>query len=381
MKICIVTHKVIKGDGQGRVNYEVTTEAIRCGYRVTLIASQIDPQLEQNELVDWIQISVKNLPLALLRNLAFSQQAARWLEKHRQAFNIVKINGAITNFPGDINAVHFVHSSWLKSPVHTWQQQKNLYGLYQLFYTAVNSYWEKQAFSRAKKIVAVSQQVKQELLAIGVPSAKIEVITNGVDLAEFTLGKGDCVASGQHRKSLQLPESVPLAFFVGDIRTPRKNLDTVLQALVKVPDLHLIVAGNTAKSPYPKLAKDLNISERTHFIGYRTDISELMQAVDMLVFPSRYEPFGMVVSEAMATGLPVITSSTVGAAEIVTPECGIVLADCEDVSALVAALKTLVGDRNLREQMGKAGRAIAQQHSWKNKAASYLNLFQELAKS
>lgn len=374
MKICIVTHKVIKGDGQGRVNYEVAMEAIRCGYRVTLIASQIDPQLEQNELVDWIQISVKNLPIAFLKNLAFSQQAAQWLQKHRQEFDIVKINGAITNFAGDINAVHFVHSSWLKSPVHTWHQNKNLYGLYQLFYTAVNSYWEKQAFYKSRRIVAVSQQVKQELLAIGIPSAKIEVITNGVDLTEFVPGKSD-------RQSLQLPENVPLALFVGDIRTPRKNLDTVLKALVKVPNLHLVVAGSTEKSPYPKLAKDLNISDRTHFIGYRIDISKLMQAVDMLVFPSRYEPFGMVVSEAMATGLPVITSSTVGAAEIVTPECGIVLANCEAVLELTHALKTLVSDRDLREQMGKAGRAIAQQHSWKSKAVSYLNLFKGLAKS
>jgi len=101
----------------------------------------------------------------------------------------------------------------------------------------------------------------------------------------------------------------------------------------------------------------------------------------MLVFPSRYEPFGMVVIEAMATGLPVITATTTGASEIVTPECGIILSDSEDVSGLTTALEKLTNDAHLREQMGKAGRAIAEQCSWKSKAESYLKLFEELITS
>jgi glycosyltransferase involved in cell wall biosynthesis len=97
-----------------------------------------------------------------------------------------------------------------------------------------------------------------------------------------------------------------------------------------------------------------------------------------LVFPSRYEPFGLVVIEAMAAGLPVITASTTGAAELVTPESGIVLPNPDDDRALAQALLLLAGDRNLRSQMGQAARAIAQQHSWDKMAQSYVNLFEEL---
>jgi glycosyltransferase involved in cell wall biosynthesis len=86
----------------------------------------------------------------------------------------------------------------------------------------------------------------------------------------------------------------------------------------------------------------------------------------------------MVVSEAMATGLPVITATTTGAAEIVTPECGIVLSNSEDIKALVEALSKLAGDRELRRQMGQVGRTIAQQHTWVSKAKSYVDLFEEL---
>jgi glycosyltransferase involved in cell wall biosynthesis len=374
MKLCVVTHKLVKGDGQGIVNYEVIREALCQGHEVTVVSSHIDRQLEQNQLLKSINIFVKSLPTAFLKNLAFSRKASIWLKKNHQEFDIIKINGAITSFPSDVNAVHFVHSSWLKSPVHTWQQSKNLYGLYQLFYTAINSYWEKQAFARAKAIVAVSKKVKQELIEIGVSSKKIIVVTNGIDVEEFTPGQASRVLLG-------LPQNVPLAFFVGDIRTPRKNLDTVLKALVSVPNLHLAIAGNTEGSPYPALAEKLNLASRTHFLGYRTDISELMKSVDIFVFPSRYESFGMVVSEAMAVGLPVITASTTGAAEIVTPECGIVLSHSEDMSGLAKALKQLTNDSHLRKQMGQAGRAIAEQHSWKSKTKSYLELFEKLVAS
>lgn len=374
MRLCIVTHKVVKGDGQGKVNYEITKEAIKHGYQVTLIASEIAQELEENSLITWVNIPVKHLPTTIIKNLFFSQKAAQWLKKHSKEFDIIKINGAITDFPSNVNAVHFVHNSWLNSPVHTWQQKKDLYGLYQLFYTAINAYWEKQAFAKSKSIVAVSEKVKQELIEINVPTEKITVISNGVDTEEFTPGY-------INRISLGLPQDVPLAFFAGDICTPRKNLDTVLKAVVNVPNLHLAIAGKIEGSPYPTLAKKLNIADRTHFLGYRSDISQLMQAVDMFVFPSRYEPFGMVISEAMASGLPVITAQTTGAAEIVTSECGIVLSDSEDVSGLTQALRQLTNDSSLKKQMGGNARVIAKKHTWENTTQQYLELFKKLSAS
>jgi glycosyltransferase involved in cell wall biosynthesis len=153
----------------------------------------------------------------------------------------------------------------------------------------------------------------------------------------------------------------------------------VVHSLVHVPDLHLAVVGTLEGSPYPNLAEKLGLSSRVHFLDYRRDIPQIMQAVDLFVFPSRYEPFGMVVSEAMATGLPVVTANTTGAAEIVTPECGFVIPDSEDVPALAASLRTLAENPDLRFQMGNAARAIAEQHCWRSKAKTYVDLFEEMA--
>lgn len=371
MKLCIVTHKIKKGDGQGRVNYEVAQEAIRRGYQLTLLASEVAPELLENSAVNWISIPVEGYPSEFIRNFIFAKKSADWLGKNRGNLDLIKVNGAITMSAADVNAVHFVHSSWWRSPVHISRSRKDFYGLYQWLFTAANSYWEKQAFSQAKSIIAVSEKVAKELVSIGVPRQKIRVIVNGVDLQEFTPG----VTS---RSLLGLPENVNLALFAGDIRISRKNLDTVLHALVKVPELHLAVVGGTQDSPYPAMAKALNISERVHFLGYRHDMPQIQRASDLFVFPSRYEPFGLVVIEAMASGLPVITATTTGAADLLNPDSGIVLEDCDDVEALARALQLLDSDRSLRQQMGKVARTIAEQHSWSTMAQTYLNIFEEL---
>ncbi len=372
MKLCIVTHKVQKGDGQGRVNYEIAKEVIRRGHHLTLLATEVAEELHQSSKVNWIYVTVEKLPSELIRNLIFANKSASWLQKNRSTVDLVKVNGAITTAGSDVNAVHFVHNSWLRSPFHVSRSRRDLYSFYQWVYTVLNARWEKQAFEKTKVVVAVSQKVAQELVDIGVPRSHIRVIVNGVDLQEFSPG----VAS---RQKLGLPENVTLALFAGDIRTPRKNLDTVLHALVKVPDLHLAVVGETENSPYPQLAASLGLSQRVHFLGYRHDIAQIMQAVDLLVFPSRYEPFGLVVIEAMASGLPIITASTTGAADIVTPECGVVLPDSDDIDALASALLSLVSDRAIMQQMGKAARSIAEQHSWNTMAQTYVNLFEELS--
>lgn len=371
MKICIVTPKVVKGDGQGRANYEIVWEAIRRNHHVTLLTKELSPELEHHPSIEWIRFALPKLPTGLLEGISFALYSSNWLKKYRSNFDLVQVYGGVTFAPGDVNTAQFVHSSWLRSPVHISRQNRNLYGAYHWLYTKLNAYWEKTAFQQAKVAIAVSKNIQEQLLALGVPKDKIEVIFNGVDVEEFAPGDVS-------RARLGLPENVTLALFVGDIRTNRKNLDTVLQALVEVRELHLAVVGSTEGSPYIELARELGLAQRVHFLGYRLDVAQIMRGVDLFVFPSRYEPFGMVVSEAMATGLPVITSAATGAAEIMTPDCGMVLPNTEDVASLAKALRTITDDPQLRQKMGQTGQKIARQHSWASKAGNYLDLFEEL---
>lgn len=377
MKLCIVTNNVVRGDGQGRANYEVTWEAIRRGHHITLLAFRVAPELQQNSQVNWIPIpwkgSFQMVPF-LIDFWAFYWKSASWLRKHRHEFDLIQVYGTITSIPGDINTIQYVHSAWLRSPAHISRVQRNLYGAYQWLIDVTIGYREKKVLPQAEVVVAVSEKISDELVnLVGVPKQRVPVILNGVDLNEFFPGSGD-------RTTWGLPENVPLALFVGDIRLNRKNLDTVLHALTQVPKLHLAVVGAISGSPYLRLAESLGLSERVHFLDYRRDVADIMKVADFFVFPSRYEACTLALLEALASGLPVITAITAGGAEVVTPDCGIVLPDSEDREGLVEAMASLTNDLKRRNRMGQAARLVAEQHSWISKAQSYLDLFERVVK-
>jgi glycosyltransferase involved in cell wall biosynthesis len=312
------------------------------------------------------------MPTQLLRNLAFAQRSAAWLRKHRDSFDILHLNGFVTWADGSVNTSHMVHSSWLQSPVHTCRVRRGPYGAYHWLFTFLNARWECRAYARSQVVVAVSESVRRQLLDVGVPADRLRVILNGVDPDEFSPGQTD-------RSGLGLPPSVPLALFVGDIRTPLKNLDTVLRALSHLPDVHLAVVGSLRGSPYPRVADRLALSDRVHFLGYRRDVAQVMRAVDLFVFPSRWEAFSLVILEAMASGLPIITASTVGATELVTPECGVVLPDPDDDGALAKAVRDLLQAPSRLRKMGQACRQVAVQYTWTRMSDSYLRLYAELS--
>ena len=369
MKICIITQKVIRGDGQGRVNYEVTWEALRRNHEVNLVTGDLAQDLQQHPSITWIQVSIRKIPSAILRNLWFGWQSAIWLNKNRQQFDIIFVNGGVTWGKSHFNAVHFVHSTWLQSPYHTSKIRKDFYGLYQYCVTSLNSIWERKSFEQSEHLIAVSNQVKRDLISLGTPENKITVIRNGVDLEEFYPGPAQ-------RDNLGLPSNKTVALFVGEIQSSRKNLDTTLKALVEVPDLHLAVVGRETGSPYLKMVKNLGLQKRVTFLGYRTDVAEIMRTVDFFVFPSRYETFGLVVLEAMASGLPVITTKATAASELVDSKSGEILSDPNDVTDLIRALtkfkeKTTIAPKTIENFTY----TWAQCYSCKAMAQKYLDIF------
>jgi glycosyltransferase involved in cell wall biosynthesis len=259
---------------------------------------------------------------------------------------------------------------WGRSPLHSSRARKSLRGCYHRVYTHLNTRWESQAYRQARIVVAVSTRIRQELIQIGVPEDRIRVIWNGVDPEEFSPRAAD-------RGPFGLPATAPAALFVGDIRSPLKNMDTLLHALKETPDLHLAVAGDLRESPYPPLTARLGLAERVHFLGSRSDVPELMRAVDFFVLPSRYESFSLVLLEAMASGLPVVTTRMVGAAELVSPQCGFVLPDPADTAALARVLRELSGDPARRIRMGQAARNAAVLRSWALMGEAYLRVYGE----
>jgi glycosyltransferase involved in cell wall biosynthesis len=367
LRLAILSHRFQRNDGQGRVNFEVAKAALQRGIHVTILASACEEELSEHPLCRFVKIGNERLLTELLRNLVYAKSSAKWLRAHRHELDIVLANGFVTWEPCDVVAAHFVHAAWGKSP---WYPFRTLhpYSLYQRLYTILNTRWEKSAFLRAKRVIAVGRPLVPELVHMGVPAQNIEVVWNGVDTEQFHPGE-------PNREFFGLPSDVPIALFVGDIRTPRKNLDTVLRALREVPDLFLVVAGAVERSPYPAMALELGVYRRVRFLDKVTEMPLLMRSVDMFVFPSRYEAHPLVLLEAMASGLSSIVSGTFGAGEFLG-DGGLILNDPNDVEGLVACMNSLASDPAARKWMGAAGRRRALEMQWSTMADQYLSIFQ-----
>ncbi len=370
MKIALVTQNINRGDGQGRVCLELAKHALRKGCQVSLFTNFAEPELMAGG-ARWIPVQPNRWRASLLTVRQFVYLANRALQRHAADTDVIHGFGYSLSQRHQVNSVQFVHRTWSKSFAHPIRRSRRPNALYHWLYTRLNIHWEQAAFKQAEVVVACSPMVKGELIATGIPSGKLRSVCNGVDLDEFATAL-PC------RRALGLPDKVSLFLFAGDIRTPRKNLDLVLRAIKELSEVHLVVVGALPRSPYPAMAETMGIASRVHFLGFRSDLPAIMASVDAFVFPAHYEPFGMVVLEAMASKLPVITAASVGASALVCSNAGIVLQNADSLPPLVAAMERLISNPDERMRMGRAGRAIAEEHSWERMVGNYIKIYHEL---
>jgi UDP-glucose:(heptosyl)LPS alpha-1,3-glucosyltransferase len=176
------------------------------------------------------------------------------------------------------------------------------------------------------------------------------------------------------------PEDTAAAFVAMNYRL--KGLEPLLHAvrlLPASPPFRLLVAGNTRTSGYERLARRLGISDRVRFLGYCPDTRDCYFAADLLVHPTFYDPCSLVVLEALACGLPVVTSRYNGASELLSPPReGYVIDDPHDHERLAWCLSQLL-DLDRRAQCAQAARRAAQQWTFEQHYQQLLRVFAEAA--
>lgn len=214
-----------------------------------------------------------------------------------------------------------------------------------------------------KLALAVSRLVAADLTArFGLPSGKVVTLYNGVDLARFR-PCADVSSRDNQRRELGLPVGLPLAFFIGN-GFARKGLPELIDAWPSVaPDARLVVIGNDrrARAIHSHAART-GIAARAMFLGPRPDVPALLQVADVLVLPSHFEPFGNVVLEAMASGVPALTTVHAGAAEVLPPELSrFTVANPTDKAELAARLNALLAQSAALRDLA---RATAERFTW-----------------
>src|SRR5216110_7598 len=206
---------------------------------------------------------------------------------------------------------------------------------------AVTLALERRVFARTPQIVAIARRGAEEIARhYAVPAPRLSVVYNGVDLERFHPR-----LRGPHREGARDEAGIPAgaftALFAGS-GFARKGLATAIRALAQLTDsrARLLVVGRDDTAPYRRLAGELGVAGRVAWLGARPDIERWYAAADALALPTRYEPFGNVHLEALASGLPVVTTTQAGGAEVVNPACGAIV-EPRDPGALSAALNRL----------------------------------------
>jgi glycosyltransferase involved in cell wall biosynthesis len=382
-----VTHHFVRTDGQGKINVEAVRYLAESGWRVELVCERVDTDLLRYPDVRWHRVPSSRLPTTWLKQRIFARRAAATVAQlRRKNKNIVVVgNGSCISAPTDLNIAMFVHAAWWKSPHHPRHARPNgksrVWRWYQTLASLDNKREERRAFQQAKVVIALADSVRNELIEqVGVPSDRIVVVNPGVDSNLFTVS--DAAARSQFRASIGTSDECLVALFAGDIRTTRKNLELVLKALRQLPEpVELWVAGSTAGSPYPQYAADLGVGKRVRWLGHRTEMQTVMGAADIFLFPSHYEPFGLVVLEALSAGLPVVVTRQTGSSDAVSGLAGVVLQDSGDLPTLIASVKTWVECPQLLSAAKAAAREAGVSRSWDEMGKRYSELILGYANS
>jgi UDP-glucose:(heptosyl)LPS alpha-1,3-glucosyltransferase len=273
------------------------------------------------------------------------------------------------------------HASYIRSAAK-WQGRTERLAMRLNPYHRIQMAVERAAFRwpGLQRAIAVSKMVEDDLIqSFDLPPQRVVTLYNGVDCAKFK-PPGEASERTVIREQLGLPADARIVLFVGS-GFGRKGLGFLIEAWARMPrlpqqkPLYLLVAGgDRAAAKFERLAMRYGVGDRVSFLGRRGDVPELMRAADALVLPSLFEPFGNVALEAMASGLPVLTTSRCGVAEIVPDELrAFVVGDPANVVEVAAKVQALI---EAPPALGKVARATAERFTWERHAIELLALIE-----
>lgn len=223
-------------------------------------------------------------------------------------------------------------------------------------------------YQRVDYLIAISEVIRQNLIATHpLSSEKVGVIHHGIDLEQFSLDK---ISDRSVRQELGFSHEQVVVGMVGRLQISKGCLEFLEMARRvhhEYPQTRFVVIGEATRGE-PRDADfirakqhELQLEKVVTFLGFRKDIPAVLAAMDIFVFPSHAEAFGLALLEAMAAGKAVVASNNDGVLDIVADGVNGLLVPPRAVAALTYACLRLVEDATLRQRMGQAGREIVEQ--------------------
>ena len=367
MKIAIILSRCHKY-GSSRYVLDTVNYFTKKGHEVHIFAHTCDP-------IENKKVFVHKLPRLNLgfvsREISLSVIQSILLKFY--SFNVT-ISQPTRYFSPDVAEVQFVFKQWIN-----YQERHGIkWGLAGLLLKMMESYNLK----KVKKIIVLSNSVKNELVKnYGIDEGKIHVVYSGVNLKEFT-PKNRKKYFNEIREKFNIPKTSYLLLFVGN-PYDRKGVEYIIRALslLKSKNIKLFISGKDDPKPYKELCNKLGVQNMVIFNPILvSDVYKYFSAADAFIFPSIYEPFGLVILEAMASGLPVITNRKAGAAEIIKDgKEGLLLDNPKNHEEIAQKIKYLIENKKVRRQISIAARKKAEKYSWKKVAEERLKVLEQAA--
>ncbi|OGT94889.1 MAG: hypothetical protein A2298_05535 [Gammaproteobacteria bacterium RIFOXYB2_FULL_38_6] len=285
----------------------------------------------------------------------------------------------------DVYTAHSCHKAWLEIV-----NKENLGGalerLKKSVYNPLHHFIlkaEKNCIMNTRRVIAISNGIKEEITRLyGVEDKKVKVIPNGVNIEQFNMAQRKLYRK-EIRTQLGLGDDEILLIFPAH-EFIRKGILKILDAMnsLKNKRLHLLVVGRDDQTRVRDVIEHYQLESNIHFIGETSTIEKYYAASDIMVLPTLYEPFGLVITEAMASALPVITNKSAGAAELIENGTdGVLLEDIKDTRELASQIESLANNSAKREQMGVQARITAERYNWDAIAQRTMNLYNEILTS
>lgn len=336
----IVTGDFVRTGGMDRANFALASFLARAGHEVHLVAYRAASDLLKERSVAlhrvWKPAGSYTLgaPLLGAGGLACGRTLAS-----RGA--VVVVNGGNCPYPG-LNWVHYVHAAFRPNVAFTDGRLAKVRALHE-----VRLVTERIALRSAKVLAANSERTRRDLISrLNIDEHRVHTVYLAVDADQF-----HPVTPTERAMALETlgwAQGIPRIAFVGALDDRRKGFDVAYDAwrlLCSAPswDCELVVMGSGRELPAwrARAVRD-GVANRIRFLGFRSDVARVLVACDALVAPTRYEPYGMGVHEAICCGLPAVVASSAGVAERF-PESlrGLLLDDVESANELAAVLRAL----------------------------------------
>lgn len=211
----------------------------------------------------------------------------------------------------------------------------------------LGGFYDLKYYRHCRHLVGMSPDMRDHIVKAGWPADRAHILR-----AYAPDGDGHRL----DREAFGVPDGAPLLLALGRLH-PAKAFDVLLDAMAAVPGAHLWIAGEGDLRPaLEEQIRRLGLGERVRLLGWRNDRLDLLATADVCVFPSRYEPFGIVSIEAWAARIPLVATRSAGPGALIEDGSDGLLVPIDDVSALAAALRRVLDDAPLRSRLAENGR-------------------------